>query len=106
MTIVLSVALAMATQVDPSSYANLDEVLTTHIDLDLEVDFLKKSLSGSVELHMRALKRVSRVDLDYLGLVITSVERVAVEGDIRLKHDLSLVYPALGRRLSIQLDSE
>ncbi|MCQ8880120.1 M1 family metallopeptidase [Pseudoalteromonas shioyasakiensis] len=40
---------AMASAVDQNSYANLNEVITTHLNLDLDVDFADKQLEGFVE---------------------------------------------------------
>ena len=40
---------AMANAIDQNSYANLDDVVTTHLNLDLDVDFADKQLEGFVE---------------------------------------------------------
>lgn len=40
---------AMASAIDQNSYANLDDVITTHLNLDLDVDFDDKQLEGFVE---------------------------------------------------------
>ena len=35
---------------DPNSYANIEDVTVTHLDLELDVDFDKKILKGSATL--------------------------------------------------------
>jgi hypothetical protein len=35
--------------IDPSSYANFDQIASTHIFMDFEVEFNKKQFIGSVE---------------------------------------------------------
>lgn len=40
---------AMASAIDQNSYANLDDVITTHLNLDLDIDFADKQLEGFVE---------------------------------------------------------
>ncbi|PCC14294.1 M1 family metallopeptidase [Pseudoalteromonas sp. JB197] len=40
---------AMANAIDQNSYANLNDVITTHLNLDLDVDFADKQLEGFVE---------------------------------------------------------
>jgi leukotriene-A4 hydrolase len=40
---------AMANAIDQNSYANLDDVITTHLNLDLDIDFSDKQLEGFVE---------------------------------------------------------
>ena len=51
---------------DESSYANIDEVETQHLSLDLMVDFERRMLSGSVTLKM--LFVVDAVDHFYLDI--------------------------------------
>ena len=42
---------------DPTSHANLDEIITQHISLDLQPDFEEQRLvQSSVTLKMKALK--------------------------------------------------
>ena len=59
---------------DPSSYANINDVQTTHLHLDLTVDFTKKVLSGSVTLDLVAVvSDVSNVILDTRYVDVRSV---------------------------------
>ncbi len=59
---------------DPNSYTNCDEMLTTHFHLNFTVDFDKESLIGSNTITVKALKdSVTTLILDYQGIVITGV---------------------------------
>ncbi|KTF10323.1 M1 family metallopeptidase [Pseudoalteromonas sp. H105] len=49
---------AMASAVDQNSYANINDVITTHLNLDLDVDFADKQLEGFVE-HTLAWQNVN-----------------------------------------------
>jgi len=49
---------------DSSSYANVDEVMTQNIALDIAVDMEKKIISGNVILKMKALKNTNKIILD------------------------------------------
>lgn len=61
-------------RVDPSSYANLDAVLTTHIDLAWTVSFEAKTLTGSTTLKCTAVADgVDQLVLDSRALTVTSV---------------------------------
>ena len=61
---------------DKSSYGNMDEIITKHIDLNVRVDFLNKEFVGWVILRMERLKSIDRIDLDMSGLMISGVFRV------------------------------
>ena len=41
---------------DPTSFSNPEEVAVSSIDLDLEVDFDKKTLRGTVHLNVKVVK--------------------------------------------------
>lgn len=59
---------------DPNSYTNCDEMLTTHFHLNFTVDFDKQSLIGSNTLTVKALKDdVNSLILDYQGIIISGV---------------------------------
>lgn len=59
---------------DLHSFANIDEVVTKHLHLDLAVDFAAKALHGHVVLRMHTVcDNVSEVVVDSRNLVIESV---------------------------------
>jgi leukotriene-A4 hydrolase len=59
---------------DPNSQSNLDEVKTSHIHLNLAVDFVAKTLAGSAELDIEAIaNNVSKLILDTSFIAIHSV---------------------------------
>lgn len=58
---------------DPNSQSNLDEVKTSHIHLNLAVDFVAKTLAGSAELDIEAIAdNVSKLILDTSFITIHS----------------------------------
>ena len=66
----IGVALAIGNSKDSSSYANIDEAITEHIDLDWDVEQMKTedhdfAFSGTVILTMRTIAdNVTSVFLD------------------------------------------
>lgn len=49
---------------DPNTVSNYEDIRTTHITTDFDIDFTKKRLSGNVSLKLKALKDVKEVVLD------------------------------------------
>lgn len=75
-------AAAESGPIDPAfdyhTYANVDQFRTTHLDLDLRVDFQFKNISGSVTLELRRLDpRSTQLVLDTKGLMILDVTQKA-----------------------------
>src|SRR5579863_4105434 len=63
---------------DYHSYANVDQFRTTHLDLDLRVDFKFKTITGSVTLELRRLDpRSTQLVLDTKDLMILDVTQKA-----------------------------
>ncbi|HEX3949382.1 MAG TPA: M1 family metallopeptidase [Steroidobacteraceae bacterium] len=73
-----SAASADAGPIDPGfdyhSYANVDQFRTTHLDLNLRVDFTFKTIAGSVTLELKRLDpRSTQLVLDTKNLMILDV---------------------------------
>jgi leukotriene-A4 hydrolase len=71
-------ACADAGPIDPGfdyhTYANVDQFRTTHLDLDLKVDFKFKTIAGSVTLELKRLDpRATQLVLDTRDLMILDV---------------------------------
>jgi hypothetical protein len=56
----------MATKRDPNTLSNYNEIRTTHIAINSDIDFEKKKLTGNVILKMKGMteREVSEVVLD------------------------------------------
>jgi leukotriene-A4 hydrolase len=77
-------ALADSGPIDPGfdyhSYANVDEFRTTHLDLDLRVDFKFKTISGTVTLQFKRLDpRSTQLVLDTKDIMILDVKQKATD---------------------------
>jgi leukotriene-A4 hydrolase len=61
---------------DPNTSSNINEVQTTHLELNLKVDFERKILDGSVILSLIALAdNINKVILDTRNLDVKSVSQ-------------------------------
>lgn len=64
----------MCRKADPNSFANLDQVYTKHIHLNLKVDFDNKILIGCAELTLLPLiDNLETVVIDTSNLIIKDV---------------------------------
>jgi leukotriene-A4 hydrolase len=77
-------ACADAGPIDPAfdyhSYSNVDQFHTTHLDLDLKVDFKFKTIAGSVTLELKRLDpRATQLVLDTKDLMILDVTQKATD---------------------------
>ncbi|MGQ3058821.1 MAG: aminopeptidase, partial [Nevskia sp.] len=68
--------------VDPHSHANSNEVRSTHLALDLDVDFATSRLKGRVEIRFERLKAdADRLVLDSRALDVQAAE-ASVDGKV------------------------
>jgi aminopeptidase N len=85
---------------DEHSFGNPQQVQVTHIDLDLGVDFTKRSLSGTATLTLRRNQPTARtLVLDDENLKIEKVEAATRVGKFREAGDArraALDHPARG----------
>lgn len=91
---------------DYHSYANPQQYVTTHIDLDLNVDFPHKSLAGTARLSIKQLNGNGDLVLDTRDLTINAVEAGPAS---HLKHvvfRLDKRDPILGSALHIALPAD
>ncbi|KAJ2720355.1 Leucyl aminopeptidase yscIV [Coemansia sp. Benny D115] len=91
-------------EIDPNSQSNLGEVTTTHVHLDIAVDFAAQVLRGTAALSMQALKPASEVVLDSAHLVVSKATLVDSTGaESALKVDASTQHKIYGTALRLAL---
>ena len=89
---------------DPHSQSNPRDFLTTHLLLDLEVDFAQRQLRGHAELRLeRQRSKASELVLDTRDLLIEGVEAGHGGQWQAVAYTLEAPKPILGRALRIQM---
>jgi leukotriene-A4 hydrolase len=86
-------------RVDPHSYYDSAQPRVTHLDLDIAVDFERRTLSGRADLTLRA-GGPGPLDLDSKGLTIRAIR--AGDGT-PIPYEVGEEEPILGRRLRLRL---
>ena len=89
---------------DAHSYANLDEIRTKHIHLDLEVDFTNKSIYG-IARHEMINSGTDTAVFDIKGLEINRVTVGKEGGEENADYVIGKEDPILGAPLSVKIDS-
>ncbi|MEW9622843.1 M1 family metallopeptidase [Rhodanobacter geophilus] len=89
---------------DPHSYAQPDQVVVTHLDLDLKIDFPHKQLDGVATLKLDWKNpQAPALVLDTRALSIAAVDAVGANGKTQaLKYALAPADRELGSKLTIE----
>ncbi|HEY1435740.1 MAG TPA: M1 family metallopeptidase [Thermoanaerobaculia bacterium] len=89
---------------DVHSYANPRDVRVRHVELDLDVDFGRRVLSGSATLHLdRRAPSARRLVLDTRGLDVAGAETGSGKAWTKAGHELGPSDPILGAALTVTL---
>jgi len=86
---------------DHHTWSNYDQVVTQHLDLDLNVDFARKTIAGKAVLHLKKLKPTDSLVLDTRDLKIVKVTAGTDEHPLTWKLGSKNNY--MGTALHIQL---
>ncbi len=94
-------------QRDYHSFANVDDVVMTHVYLNLDADFFAKRLKGYVELDLKRIDpAATTLVLDTKALDIATVELVTSTGLTPAKWEMGAADETLGTPLSIEIGTE
>jgi aminopeptidase N len=87
---------------DRHSYAEPALVRTTHLELDLELDFDEKVLAGAATHTLAWTGAGDRLVLDTRDLTVLAVEGATTDGWEPLEYNLAVPHPELGSALHIR----
>ena len=88
---------------DLSSYSNSNEVITTHIQLEWDIDFDSQTITGSIEHIVKILvNNTDHVDFDSSNI---KVDAVIINGDTG-EWKASEAHPVLGTKLSVMIPTD
>lgn len=80
---------AIGNSIDVSTYANIEEVRSTHVELDIGVDFDRQVFEGKVVHWMTILQEnVTDVFMDAEGMTVSQVEFIGVHGGCQIWQDV------------------
>jgi aminopeptidase N len=88
---------------DYHSYANVDEARVEHVNLDLDVDFASRTLSGQAALRVALKPGARRVVLDTRDLTIRGVQAFTGTAMESMAFSLAPADESLGSALTIDL---
>jgi leukotriene-A4 hydrolase len=86
---------------DPHSFSKPDEAVIKHLDLNLNVDFDKKILSGSATINFEIKSNATQIILDTRDL---NIEKITFKDGSAAKFELGPETKYLGRSLTIFLN--
>ena len=72
-----SAVFSEAAKRDPSSFADLNEFRSKHIDIEWVIDFGKNTIKGAVEISLETVNRAKMLRLDTKDLKIQSVKEIS-----------------------------
>ncbi|HXG68968.1 MAG TPA: M1 family metallopeptidase [Blastocatellia bacterium] len=91
----------METVKDPHSFANTSDVVVTHLDLDVRVDFDKKQIAGKAALRLNNKTGARQLVLDTRDLTIQKVTLDTNEAETKFTLGDEVKY--LGRPLTVDI---
>ncbi|KAJ2662458.1 Leucyl aminopeptidase yscIV [Coemansia sp. RSA 1200] len=91
-------------EIDPNSQSNLGEVTTSHVHLELAVDFAARNLAGTATLALKTLECTDQIVLDTAHLVIKSASLESADGRTEaLDIDMTTIHKVYGTALRLRL---
>lgn len=95
--------LELQREADVHSYARLQEISTSHLDLDVTVDFAQKQVQGHATYTLVRHGEAKAVYLDTRELTILKTEALVGQSWQVTPHKLGLPHQVLGRELRVEV---